>query len=110
MLELSPYFVFARASVFGLIFLIAAVVLLRRNKLRYYWLLLAFAIGYCLASPFFYIWITSYPLSYLDAALLRKLYAGSSRVAEAYCTLFGVVVGGLLGFAFRRASRERPQS
>jgi hypothetical protein len=108
--DLSPFVVFGRAAIYGLIFLVGTIVAIQKYsafRRRWYWLLLITAFGYCLLSPFVYMWITSYRISLADAFLLRSLHAGSWRVAEAYSVLIGVVLGGLIGLLLSQGSGRK---
>jgi hypothetical protein len=117
MYDSSAFLVLGRAAIYGLVFLVGTIVAIQKSsafRRRWYWWLLIAAFGYCLLSPFIYMWITSYRISLADAVFLRELHAGSWRVAEAYCVFIGVVLGGLIGIPWshwldRKRSRQQTQ-
>jgi len=115
MYDSSEFFVFGRAAIYGLIFLVGTIVVIQKSsafRRRWYWWLLIASFGYYILSPFIYMWITSYRISLADAVFLRELHAGSWRVAEAYSVFIGVLLGGLIGMPLsrwldRKRSREQ---
>src|SRR5882672_3383101 len=90
---------FGQAAIVGLIALIGSIVLLRRSesfKKRGYFQFLTITFLNALASPFIYIWMTSYDISLADAVLMKTFYAGSWLVAEGYFLFAGMAVGGII--------------
>jgi glucan phosphoethanolaminetransferase (alkaline phosphatase superfamily) len=105
MYDWYAYFVFGEAAFSGLLFLVCTIVAIQKSsafRRRWYWWLLTSAFGYCLLSPFIFMWTTPYQISVADAFFLRNLHAGSRRVAEGYSVFIGVVLGGLIGIALSR--------
>jgi hypothetical protein len=113
MCDSSSFFVFGTAAIHGLIFFVGTIIAIQKSsrfRRRWYWWLVIGAVGYCLISPFIYMWITSYKISLADAVFLRNFHAGSWRVAEAYFVFVGVVVGGLIGIPLSRWSARRSRA
>jgi hypothetical protein len=73
-----------------------------------YWLWLIGTLACALLGPLSYMWMQSFQLSYLDAATLRVLRAGSWHVTRGYGLFGGVVLGGLAGFSVERLRKARP--
>ena len=98
-------YVIIKGSVSAIFALLATVISLRQSatfRHRRYWFWLLGAICFVFLAPLFYIEISSYPISYANALLLRKLHAGAWSVASAYGLLLGVAMGGLVYLVTRR--------
>ena len=106
--EVLSTLVLARSGLSFAIAFLATLFSLQRSRAfgrTGYWLWLAFVLCNAAFAPLLYTWISSYPISYLDAALFRVLHAGAWVVAGAYAAVLGVLVGGLVGhFLSRRAA------
>jgi len=101
---------FVRGIFYGLLFLGGSALGICRSKAfraRWYWWLVLFAAINCIIRPFVYIWVNPSPISIREAFLMQTHQFGVWRVAEGYFVLIGVLVGGLIGFAYRQlSSRE----